>query len=79
MCSVNLTISVDDDLLRKAREHAQRRGLSLQELLRSYLRGLVGERSPEAVAAELLDLMRREPGNSGGRKIRRDDAYQGRV
>lgn len=79
MCSLNLTISVDDDLLRKAREHARRRGVSLQEMLRSYLRSLVGEASPEAVAAELLDLMRRTPGNSGGKKIRRDEAYEGRA
>jgi hypothetical protein len=76
---LNLTISVDDDLLRKAREHAQRRGLSLQELLRSYMKSLVGEPSPEAVATELLDLMRRAPGDSGGRKIRRDEAYEGRT
>jgi hypothetical protein len=79
MCSVNLTIAVDDDLLRRAREHAQRRGTSLQEMLRAYLRSLVGEASPEAVATELLDLMRRAPGNSGGRKIRREEAYGGRA
>ncbi len=79
MCSLNLTISIDDDLLRKAREHARRRGLSLQEMLRSYLKSLVGEASPEAVAAELLDLMRRTPGKSEGRKIRRGEAYEGRA
>lgn len=79
MCMMNLTISVDDDLLSKARDHARRRGLSLQDLLRGYLRGLVGEASPDAVATELLDLMRRHPGNSGGRKIKRDEAYEGRT
>jgi len=79
MCSLNLTISVDDALLRKAREHARRRGVSVQEMLRGYLRSLAGEASPEAVAKELMDLMRRQPGNSGGRKVRRDDAYEGRA
>ena len=79
MCSLNLTISVDDDLLRKAREHANRRGLSLQEILRNYLRTLVGEASPDAIATELLGFMRREPGNSGGRKIKRHEAYEGRT
>lgn len=79
MCSLNLTISVDDDLLRKAREHASRRGLSLQEMLRNYLRTLVGEASPDAVATELLGLIRRKPGNSGGRKIKRHEAYEGRT
>jgi hypothetical protein len=75
---MNLTMSVDDDLLRKAREHARRRGVSLQDLLRGYLRGLVGEVSPDAIATELLDLMRRQTGDSGGRKIKRDDGHEGR-
>ncbi len=78
MCEMNLTISVDDDLLRKARDHARRRGLSLQDLLRGYLRSLVGDAAPDAVATELLSLMRRRPGNSGGKKIKRGEAYEGR-
>jgi hypothetical protein len=79
MCLLNVTISIDDDLLRKAREHARRRGVSLQELLRAYLRSVVGEASPETLAKELLELMRKSPGNSGGRRIRRDEAYEGRT
>jgi hypothetical protein len=76
---VNVTISVDDDLLERARAHANRRGVSLQELLREHLRSLVGDRSPESVAAELLDLMERAGGRSGGRRIERGEAYEGRV
>ena len=79
MCTLNVTITIDDDLLRKAREHARRRGVSLQEMLRAYLRSVVGEASPEAVASELLDLMRNSPGNSGGRKISRAEAHEGRA
>jgi hypothetical protein len=58
---------------------ARRRGTSLQELLREQLRALVGETSPQEVARELLDLMERRGGNSRGRRIRRDDAYEGRA
>jgi len=76
---VNLTISVDDDLLRRARHLARQRGVSLQDLLRDYLRSLAGEEPGEAVAAELLDLMNRHGGRSGGRCIRRDEAYEGRL
>ena len=76
---MNLTISVDDELLRRAREHARHRGTSLQELLRGYLRGLVGDQPAESVAEELIGLMRTHGGHSGGRKIPREDAYEDRL
>jgi len=77
--SMNLTIAVEDDLLEEARNHARRRGVSLQELLREYLRTLVGERSGAEVADELLELMKTHGGHSGGRRWRREDAYEGRA
>lgn len=76
---MNLTISVDDGLLLRARELARRRGTSLQELLRDYLRGLVGERPGGVVADELLGLMEKHGGRSGGRRIRREEAYEERL
>lgn len=76
---MNLTIAVDDDLLEKARALARRRGVSLQALLREYLSTLVGERSGADVADELLELMTTHGGHSGGRKWRREDAYEGRL
>jgi predicted transcriptional regulator len=76
---MNLTISLDDDLLRRARELARQRGISLQELLREQLRRLVGPREPAEVADELLELLENHAGRSGGRKIRRDEAYEGRA
>lgn len=76
---MNLTITVDDELLQRARDLARRRGVSLQGMLREYLRTLVGETSGEEAAAELLDLFARHGGHSRGRKIRREDAYEGRL
>ena len=72
---MNLTISVQEDLLERAREMARRRGVSLQELLREQLRILVGERNGKDVATELIELMRSHGGHSGGRAWRREDAY----
>lgn len=77
--SMNLTIAVEDDLLEEARNLARRRGVSLQELLREHLRTLVGERSGAEVADELLELMKSHGGHSGGRRWRREDAYEGRA
>jgi hypothetical protein len=75
----NLTISVDEDLLHRARALARKQGTSLNALLRGYLETLVGEQPGEVVADELLMLMHEHGGRSGGRKIRRDELYEDRV
>jgi hypothetical protein len=75
----NLTISVDEDLLQRARALARKQGTSLNALLRGYLENLVGEQPGEAVADELLMLMHEHGGRSGGRKIGRDELYEDRL
>jgi hypothetical protein len=79
LCDVNLTISVEDELLERARELARRRGVSLQELIREQLRLLAGERTGAEAAEELIDLMKNSGGRSRGKKLRREDAYQERT
>lgn len=76
---MNVTISIDDELLERARRLARQRGTSLQELIRDQLRLLAGKRSGAAAGRELLELMEKHPGHSGGRKVHREDAYAGRV
>jgi hypothetical protein len=76
---MNLTISVDDQLVERARKLAQSQGVSLQELIRRYLEGLAGPRSSEATAEELLALMERQGGHSGGQRMGREEAYEGRL
>lgn len=74
---MNLTVSIDDAILEKARKLAVQRGTSVQELIRAHLESLVGETNGSAVAEELLELMQVAGGRSGGRKIPRDEAYEG--
>ncbi len=76
---MNLTINVDDRIVDRARKIAQSHGVSLQDLIRKYLEGVVGKGSPESVADELLALMTEHGGHSGGQRIRREDAYEGRL
>jgi len=76
---MNLTITVDDELLERARTMAQSQGTSVQEVIRRHLAEYVGDRSREEVAKELVDRLRNTTGRSGGRKIHRDEAYEGRV
>lgn len=75
---MNITISVDDRLVERARKIAQFQGVSLQDMLRKYLEGVVGRSSPGSAADELLALMSEQGGHSGGRRIGRDEAYEGR-
>jgi hypothetical protein len=76
---MNVTISIEEELLERARELARRRGISLQELIREQLRLLAGQRPGSEVAAELLALMNDAGGRSGGKSWQRDDAYQERT
>jgi hypothetical protein len=76
---MNVTIAVDDEVLERAREVARRRGMSFQQLVREYLESVTGAQSGAEVAQQLLTLMDETPGRSGGRTIRRDEAYEGRL
>jgi hypothetical protein len=76
---MNLTISVDDRTLERARKIAQSRGVSLQEMIRRFLESVSGEPAPRSAADELIALMTEQGGHSGGRRLRRDDAYEGRT
>jgi hypothetical protein len=75
----NVTISVDERLLDRARTAARQQGSSLNALLRQYIRSLAGIPSSAEVADRLIALMRESAGHSGGRKVTRDEAYEGRV
>ena len=77
---MNLTLSAEDELVEKARLAAQRQGTSLNDLVRQYLRSLAGETSGPAAGKELLALMQKQGGHSGGGlRTRRDDIYAERL
>lgn len=75
---MNITLSADDELIRKAREIASRQGTSLNELVRRYFESLVGEQSRADAAAEFRALCEQHAGHSGGHRFRREDAYDPR-
>ena len=56
----NLTISIDDDLLRRARIRAAERGTSVNAVLRLYLTEWIGRRSARSRSvAALVEQSRR--------------------
>jgi plasmid stability protein len=74
---VNVTITVDEDLLRRARTYALEHGTSLNALVRRYLEGLVSSDRSREIGAHLVARSRRISANSGvtERRWRRDELY----
>ena len=72
----NLTIAVDEELLKRARLRALREGTSVNRLLRERLESYVeDDRRRRKAIRELLRLSRSARSGSGGRKLRREDVY----
>ncbi len=71
---MNVTLSIDDQVITRARMLAQRRGMSLNQMIRDYLETLTAS-DPARAVVELDRLWREEEGDSGGRTWSREDAY----
>ncbi len=81
---MNLTLSVDDKLVEKARQVASRQGTSLQALVRQYIETLAGSREAAAVVDRLEEHwrdadkhLREHPPKSY--KFDREELYEDRV
>ncbi|MDL1971537.1 MAG: DUF6364 family protein [Candidatus Desulfofervidaceae bacterium] len=75
----NLTISIPDHLLEKARKYAAQRGTSLNNLLREYLEELVGlnKEQLKKILNDLLELSDRHTGKL--ERWKREDLYDRQV
>ena len=71
---MNLTISADEDVIRRARAAARLQGRSLNDVLRETLERLAGAKSRDAVADEFLTLAATTAGVLAT-GYRREDAY----
>lgn len=70
----NVTISINDDLLKKSRKYATKRNTSLNALIRRLLRMTV-ESDSDQWLDECFSLMDQANANSGGKKWKRSDLY----
>jgi plasmid stability protein len=73
----NVTLAVDEDVLRRARIRALEQGTSVNALIRDYLESFAGKEPANEGAAAFLDLASRASASSGkaGRSWKRDDAH----
>ena len=75
---VNITLSVDDNVLQRARRHAERLGTSVNQLVRDYLEQIAGKSEVEEDAAEFERLSSISGGRSKGWKFDRDELHERR-
>lgn len=77
----NLTLTIDDDLLRRARIRALEQGASVNGLVREWLERYADEDRQRAATEEIIAIAGRSHASSGpgGREWSRDDAYEDRI
>jgi len=71
---MNVTLSIDEQLVTRARKKANSLGKSLNQLIRDYLESLTGGNDPEVKIEELKRLSGR--GNSRGWRFNRDEVHE---
>ena len=73
---MNLTLSLDEETLLRARRSAEALGKSVNQLVREYLEQLGGKTDPAADAAEFRRLSLEANGRSRGWKFNREEIHQ---
>ena len=72
----NLTLKIDEKLLRRARIRALEQGTTVNELVRNYLSQYAVPRADRVRALRrFLEIAERARGSSGGRKLKRDELH----
>ena len=72
---MNVTLSIDEAVVERARRLAERRGTSMNQLIRDYLEEVTASESPEAALRELEKMWAEGRGRSTGEVWKREDLY----
>lgn len=73
----NLTITVDEDVLRRARIRALEQGKSVNAILSEYLKSYADPRTAQVDATRsLIRLSRKSTSARGGRRWTRDELHE---
>lgn len=72
---MNLTLSIEESLLQRARQVANGMGTSVNQLIREYLENLTSQSSAEQEIQELRQLSLEGKGHSRGWKFDRQEIH----
>lgn len=70
---MNLTLSIDDEVIQSARRKAEAMGTSVNQLVREYLEQLAGKGDPAQIADEFERLSELTHGDAKGWKFNREE------
>lgn len=73
---MNLTLSIDERVVKQARKVAQAMGTSLNQLVRDYLRQLAVQGDAQLEIAELRRLTSEGRGRSGNWRFNREEIHE---
>jgi antitoxin component of RelBE/YafQ-DinJ toxin-antitoxin module len=73
---MNLTLAVEEKIVRRARKAAESMGMSLNQAVRRFLEELAGDDSAERDVAELTELSKRSGGHSRGWRVDREQLHE---
>ena len=76
--AMNLTLSIDERTVKRARRAAQSMGMSLNQAVRHFLEGLAGTDSAARDVVEVAELSQRAGGRSQGWKFNREEIHERR-
>jgi hypothetical protein len=71
---MNVTLSIDEQTVERARKRAEAMGKSLNQLIREYLQKMAGTDDPERSIEEFRRLS--GTGDSGGWRFNRDEIHE---
>ena len=75
--TMNITLSADQNLIKKSRQYAKKQGLSLNSMIRDFLKNISGENDRSASAQEFAQLAESGAGCSEpGYKFDRDEIHE---
>lgn len=73
---MNITLAIDDNLVRDARQIARAMGKSLNQVIREHLEHLTDRDRAERDVRELERLSAESGGHSGGRRFSREEIHE---
>jgi hypothetical protein len=73
---MNVTLSIEEQLVQRARQIAESMGTSLNQLIRDYLEDLTSPSSIEDAITEMRQLSAEGKGDSRGWKFDREELHE---
>lgn len=73
---MNVTLSIDDKVIKRARKAAESMGMTLNQAVRQFLDQLAGSRPADTDLREMEELSELSEGRSRGWRVNREEIHE---